>query len=197
MKKIIIFLVIAILSFSGFSQSKTSFGFRGSVNLAQLSNSDLDSKTGLYFGLFVHIKISDLYVLQPELGYSNQGGDAKNALVENADIHYISIAATNKFFVKDSGFHFIIAPGIDLDTDDTFIGLSNRSEGNDITFIDFTVGLGIGIEFKNGLGIEGRYKRGLIDVFSGNFHNFNSDLYEYEKQFNSVFQLGLTYKLKF
>ena len=197
MKNIILVFVISFLSFSSFSQSKTSFGLRSGVNIANLSNANLETKNGLYLGAFVNIKISELYELQPELGYSNQGANAKNIMNENVDIHYISVSITNKFFVKNSGFHFIITPGFDFDSDDTFIGLANSSEGNDVTFIDLNIGLGVGIDFKNGLGIEARYKRGLIDVFSGDWHSFDSQLYEDENQFNTVFQLGIYYKFKF
>lgn len=197
MKKIILFIVILALSFSGFSQSKASFGFRGGANIANLSNSNLDNKTGFYFAAILPIKISSLYTLQPELGYSNQGGISKTTTDQNVDIHYISLTAANKFFVQNSGFHFIIAPGFDFDTDDTFIGLSNRSEGNNITFIDVTIGLGIGYDFNNGLGIEARYKRGVVDVFSDFFNSLDSEQYEKENQFNTVFQLGIFYKFKF
>ncbi|MBP0905262.1 porin family protein [Mariniflexile gromovii] len=197
MKNSILVFVIGFLSFSTFSQSKTSFGFRSGVNIANLSNTNLETKTGLYLGALVNIKISELYTLQPELGYSNQGADAKNTMDENVVIHYISVSVANKFFVKDSPFHFIIAPGFDFDSDDSLIGLANRNEGNDVTFIDLNIGLGIGIDFKNGLGIEARYKRGLVDVFSGDWHSFDSQQYEDENQFNTVFQLGMYYKFKF
>ena len=197
MKNIILAFIISFLSFSSFSQSRTSFGLRSGVNIAKLSNTNLESKTGLYLGAVLPIKISDLYTLQPELGYSNQGAKANNAMNESVDIHYISVSVANKFFVEDSGFHFIIAPGFDLDSDDSVIGLANRTEGNDVTFIDLNIGLGIGVEFKNGLGIEARYKRGLVDVFSGDWHSFDSELYENENQFNTVFQLGIYYKFKF
>lgn len=196
MKKTTLILVAVLLSISSFSQSKTSLGFRGGANLSNLSNTELKSKTGFYLSALAQFKISELYTLQPELGYSLQGGDSKNSIDADLSIHYISIGATNKFFIKDSGIHFLIAPGLDFDTDDTFIGLANRTEGNDVTFIDFTIAAGVGIEFKNGIGIEARYKQGVIDVFSGDFHSFDSQQYEIETQFNSVFQLGMTYKFK-
>jgi len=194
----LLFILIAFgVCINSFSQSEKSFGFRGGVNMSNLTNANLDTKTSGYFGFFAHFKFSELYALQPEIGYSNQGGRTRNSIDDDIVIHYISLSATNKFFVKDSGFHFLIAPGIDFDVDDTLIGLSNRDEGNDITFIDFTFGVGLGYEFKNGLGFEARYKQGLVDVFSGNWHDFELQQYEDEIQFNSVFQFGLIYKFNF
>ncbi|MBC3757209.1 PorT family protein [Hyunsoonleella sp. SJ7] len=197
MKRAVLVFALVVCSSGAFAQSKVSFGFRGAVNLATLSNSDLDTKTGLYLGAILPIRISDIYTLQPEVGYSNQGGDAGISSGGDVDIHYISITITNKFFVKDSGFNFIIAPSFDFDTDDTFIGLANRVEGNDITFVDMSIGLGVGYLFSNGIGIDFRYKRGLIDVFSDTFHSFNSEQYELENQFNTLFQLGITYQFSF
>src|SRR5690606_23663100 len=194
MKNTFLFILVAMIGFLSFSQSRTSFGLRSGVNVSKLSNTDLESKTDFYLGAFVHIKISEKYVLQPELGYSEQGGQAKFATENDVDIHYITISIANKFFVKDSGFHFIIAPGFDFDTDDTLFNIVNRSEGNDVTFMDVNIGLGMGMEFKNGLGIEARYKQGLLDVFSGNWHRFESQQYEDENQFNTVFQIGILYK---
>jgi len=194
MKNKFLFILVVMIGFSSFSQSRTSFGLRSGINVSKLSNTDLESKTDFYLGAFVHIKISEKYVLQPELGYSEQGGQAKFATENDIDIHYITISIANKFFVKDSGFHFIIAPGFDFDTDDTLFNIVNRSEGNDVTFMDVNIGLGMGMEFKNGLGIEARYKQGLLDVFSGNWHRFESQQYEDENQFNTVFQIGILYK---
>lgn len=194
MKNKFLFILVVMIGFSSFSQSRTSFGLRSGINVSKLSNTDLESKTDFYLGAFVHIKISEKYVLQPELGYSEQGGQAKFTTENDIDIHYITISIANKFFVKDSGFHFIIAPGFDFDTDDTLFNIVNRSEGNDVTFLDVNIGLGMGMEFKNGLGIEARYKQGLLDVFSGNWHRFESQQYEDENQFNTVFQIGILYK---
>lgn len=183
-----------MIGFSSFSQSRTSFGLRSGLNVSKLSNTNLESKTSFYLGALVHIKLSEIYVLQPELGYSEQGGQTRFANEEDVDIHYISVSFANKFFVKNSGFHFIIVPGLDFDADDSLVNLVNRSKGNDVTFIDFTMGIGIGAEFKNGLGIEARYKQGLVDVFSGTWHRFESQQYEDETQLNGVFQVGILYK---
>jgi len=184
----------------GQSQSKTGFGIRAGANVSTLSNADLDFKSSVYIGAFMEFKFSKLYSLQLELGYSNQGGLAKNSINSDVKIHYISISAINKIFFQNSGLHFMFGPGLDFDIDDTLIGIANRNgdEGNDITFIDITISLGLGYEFKNGITLEVRYKQGIVDVFSGSFHNFPSQSrYETENQFNNVFQLGLAYKFNF
>lgn len=195
-----LFLVVTIMSLFGisFSQTKKALGLRAGLNISTLTNANLETKSGVYLGVFGHFKFSDMYALQPEINYSNQGGKAIHAGDKDVDIDYISISVTNKLFVKNSGFHFIIAPSFDFDTDDTPVGIANRNEGNDITFLDMAIGLGFGYEFKNGIGIEARYKRGFIDVFSGSWHDFDSEpLYNEENQFNNLYQIGLTYKFDF
>ncbi|MBR9757919.1 MAG: PorT family protein [Algicola sp.] len=193
-KHIIPFLIALFIGLFSVAQTKTSFGLRGNVQITKLSNADLDSKTSGYFGAFVDFRFSDFYALRPELGYSNQGGEAKNNLENDLDIHYISLSISNVLYAKNSGVHFIIAPVFDFDTDDTLIGLSNRKEGNDITFIDVCISAGIGYEFPFGLALEARYKQGLVDVYSGGWHDFSNPKYENETQFNSAIQLGLSFK---
>ncbi len=180
------------------AQNKTSFGLRGGVNISDLSNANLEPKAGAYIGAFLHFRFSELYALQPEVGYSNQGGSNKFSNGDDLEIHYVSISATNKFFVRNTGLHLIIAPSLDFDFDDTPVSLVNREEGNDITFVDLSFAVGLGYEFKNGIAIEARYKHGTLDVFSGDFHDFSTQsIYEEKNQFNRVFQIGLSYRFNF
>ncbi|WP_034247243.1 porin family protein [Aquimarina atlantica] len=198
MKKLL--LVCTCISIFGIAsaQKKTSFGLRGGVNISNLSDSNLETKSGVYIGALLNIRFSELYALQPEIGYSNQGGNTKFATGSDVEIHYLSISATNKFFVKNTGLHFLIAPGIDFDVDDTPVGIVNRDEGNDVTFVDVSIAVGLGYEFKNGIGIEARYKRGTLDVFDGDFHNFSQQsIYKEKNQFNEVLQVGISYRFNF
>ncbi|MCX7551452.1 outer membrane beta-barrel protein [Xanthomarina sp. F2636L] len=195
MKNLLLSICFIFVVSISLSQSKKGIGFRGGINISKITNASLEHKTNAYFGIFYQTRISDFYALQPELGYSNQGGKTKNeGLIY---VEYITIGVTNKFFLSPGlGLYLLARPGLDLDIDDTLIGLINRGEGsgNQATFIDFSMSFGFGFEFKNGLAIEARYKQGLIDVYSGSFHNFDSELYQDRSQFNSVFQIGLAYK---
>lgn len=195
MKRILISICFICLINISFSQSEKGIGFRGGVNISKLTNANLDSKTNAYAGIFYHIRFSDRYALQPELGYSNQGAKSKEDNL--VYIEYLTLGVTNKLFLSpDLGLYMLVTPGFDFDIHDTFIGLINRNEdeGNDATFIDFSLSFGFGIELKNGIVIEARYKQGLMDVYSGSFHNFDSELYENQTQLNSVFQIGIAYK---
>ena len=188
-------IIITALFFIGINaQNKTSLGLRSGVNFSKITHANLETKTSFYAAAILSIKMSELYTLQPELGYSALGASSKNTNMKDININYITLTVASKFFVKNTGLHFIAAPSLNFDFDDTLIGLMNRDEGNDVTFIDISLIGGIGYDFKNGLGIEARYSQGLIDVYSGGFHDFLSNQLEDEIQYNSVFQIGLTYK---
>ncbi|KAB1069027.1 PorT family protein [Tamlana haliotis] len=197
MKKTILALCLSTLMTVSYAQNKASFGLKGGVNLSNISKANLETKTGFNLSMFANIQFTELYALQPELGYSLQGGQSDGYSEADMDIHYISVAVANKFFIKDSGLHFIVAPGLDFDADDTLVGLYNDADGNDVTFVDLTFAFGLGYEFDNGLGFEARYKQGTIDVFSDAFNSFDSDLLSRETQLNSTFQIGVFYKFKF
>lgn len=199
MKKTIISIVFLLMCTVLFAQNKVTFGLRGAANFSNISNTELEPKTGLYLGGLVHIRFSDYYALQPELGYSNQGGDAPRGLDGEVDVHYFSLAVTNNFFVKNSGFHFIISPSLDFDIDDSPISIANNNNDNDLTFMDLAIGLGFGYQFKNGLSIDMRYKQGTINVFSDGFwFDFDNSNNNYDdNQLNNLFQLGLTYKFNY
>ncbi|MDL5511366.1 porin family protein [Arenibacter sp. M-2] len=194
MKKIFLLSLLLILSFTIFAQSKSQLGIRIGANNAKVLHSQLDSKTGLYAGLFLAVRLTDSYTLQPEIAYSNQGGKASIRNGENLNINYVSIGLANKFFVSPhQGFHFILGPSLDVNFDDNFINLINDNDNSlEITPIDLALFGGIGYEFDFGLALELRFKQGLIDL------DFN-DSGEYggnseENQLNRVIQIGLAYK---
>lgn len=200
MKKTVLSIVISLICTVALGQKKVTFGLRGAANIANISNTNLEPKVGPYIGGLVHIRFSDFYALQPELGYSNQGGNAPRGFDNNVDVHYLSLAVTNNFFIKNSGFHFIISPSLDFDIDDSPISIANDDNDNGFTFLDLSIGVGFGYQFKNGLSIDMRYKQGVIDVFSGGFWYDYDDFDEYyddNNQFNNLFQLGLTYKFNY
>ncbi|MFK5878053.1 MAG: porin family protein [Flavobacteriaceae bacterium] len=189
MKKHLLIVVLMLITYSAFSQKKLHLGVKAGVNYSSLSNTSFDYKPGLYVGLFLQVQVSDFYALQPELYYSNQGAKTNFLGAEDVNIHYVSIAFANKFFImNDQRFHLLAGIGLDLDWDDNLINLANSGfETNNIFAVDMTVFGGLGYQFDMGLTIEARYKRGLIGVFT-------DELFEENNHFNSVFQFGLAYK---
>ena len=200
MKKLV--LAIALITVTTtFSQIKVRPGIKMGLNSSNITNLDGSSKTGFNGGLFVNIHLARFYELQVETTYSNQGFneadyigyDYYNDLLYNAqgrdlNIHYLSFGIANKFFiVPNTGLHLIVGPGMDINIDDN---------GADITAADLTLFGGIGYEFPFGLGIEGRYKQGLIDVREDYIDYSNYDYYNGNNPLNAVFQVGVYYKFQ-
>src|SRR5690606_19757116 len=196
MGKTLIFTILLIFSMNAFGQGKTAFGIKMGINNARIDNAPLDHKVAFYGGLFLAVRFTENYTMQPELTYSSQGGKARLGSTENLDINYISIALANKFFVgKDEGFHFILGPGLDFNIDDNFFNLINSTGRNlKITPIDVVIFGGIGYQFDFGLSLDLRYKQGLIDLDFRDRGEYGSDVEK--NQLNSVVQIGLAYKFK-
>lgn len=194
MKNLIFLSLIFIISSNVFAQSKSQLGLRLGVNKASVINSELDRKTGLYAGLFLAVRFTDSYTMQPEIVYSNQGGKASFRNEEELNINYVSLGLANKFFIsRNQGFHFVLGPSIDVNFDDNFINLINDNGDNlKITPIDIAVFGGIGYEFDFGLAMELRFKQGLIDLDFNDSGEYGGNLEE--NQLNRVVQIGLAYK---
>ncbi|WP_179367586.1 porin family protein [Winogradskyella forsetii] len=199
MKRIILSLSLVIATTTEFSQVKFSLGVRLGANYSQITNSELDAKTGLYAGLFTDFRFTSFYALQPEVTYSNQGGKSNTDGIGELDIHYVSIGVANKFYIfKDSGLHFIVGPSIDVNFEANVISLINDDGELEITPFDVTLFGGIGYEFPFGLSVEARYKHGFFDLDAASgewdvYGNYHDD----EDLLNSVIQIGATYKFDF
>lgn len=222
MKKTILFFALLTVSITAFSQVKVRPGIRLGLNAANITNvekksffQNSDIKIAPNAGLFVNIHLSNFYELQVETNYSNQGAKAsyietyningspiRNEVEEDLSIHYVSLAIANKFFViPDVGLHFIVGPSIDINVSEDSI--------YNMTPVDFALFGGIGYEFPFGLGIEARYKQGLIDTrdnydgdsfyagSDGYYIETDGDYYDGDNWLNSVFQLGVYYKFNF
>jgi len=194
MSKAGVFFLVLVLSFLSFSQAQVRPGVKLGLNSSNISNTKLDSKSGVYIGAFVKIPITEYYTLQPELLYSNQGGKSNSDEYGDVNINYLSIGIPNKFYVSPkSGFHFILGLGLDINLKNNFVSLTNFDIDNEISPVDVVVMGGIGYEFDFGLALEARYKQGTISIdFFG-----EDNLYEEAgSNLNGVFQIGASYKFK-
>ena len=89
MKKLIIVTVTLVMFAATVSAQETSFGIKGGLNLAKLSNTNMgsnvnnapgvDAKTlpGFHVGAFLEHKFNDLLGISPEFVYSMQGERVK------------------------------------------------------------------------------------------------------------------------
>lgn len=194
MKKSTILIILFFISCMFCTHAQARPGVKLGVNSSNISNTRLDTKSGLYIGAFVNIPITEYYALQPEVLYSGQGGKSNSPEYGDVEINYLSIVLPNKFYVApNKGFHFILGAGLDINIENNPISLTNGNSNFEISPLDVFFFGGIGYEFGFGLSLEARYKQGTA---STDFFGIN-DLYEKEGgNFNTVFQIGVAYKFK-
>lgn len=194
-------LLLIMASTSALSQVIVRPGAKAGLNASTITNNeDSSRKLGFNGGMFVNISFSRFYELQAEATYSNQGSSWDSyeyydpyldAYIyeeyDDMDLHYLTLGVANKFFVSpDTGFHFIAGPSLDI--------LIDNGNNRGMSPVDLSFFGGIGYEFPTGLGIELRYKQGIIDI--------RDDYYDYDDYYdnmmlNSVLQAGLFYKFNF
>jgi len=199
MKNLLLAIAFISISLPSFSQVKVSPGLRMGLNASNISNHyNSERVLGFNGAMFVNIHFARFYELQPEISYSNQGYNGKQSQFlspfdplitisdEQVKTHYLGLSIANKFFViPDLGLHFIVGPSLEINVSDNAY--------YDVTPIDLSVFGGIGYEFPMGLGLEARYKQGLIDVRDG-YYDYYYDDYNGNLKLNSVFQFSVYYK---
>lgn len=195
MKKSLFITVLCLLAMIE-TQAQVSFspGLRGGANFSKITQTESSFKTDFYIGGYGALKLGKLYTLQPEITYSNQGGNdieihnynfetnQSNVRFETVTISYVSVGIINKFnFNEQVNFH--LGPLIDIQT-------GRNIYSNSEVDLAFTAGLGYNI--TNSLAIEGRIKKGIVDVFDSYYQSSNSPFVgSYNTNF--LFQLGLSY----
>lgn len=195
-------LAIALLLFFAIVniQAQVTFkpGLRGGFSFSTISEMHADYKTDFYIGGFGEINITKRYALQPEITYTRQGSnnvrrnysDVNSGIerVEIRDLHldYLSLALINKF-TFGPGIQIQFGPALDVLLYDNLI---KRKQCNDLAFVT-----GIAYKVSPNLTIEGRLKKGFLDVLdSGYYHNDRNDDYLFgDYNTNVNFQLGLSY----
>ncbi|WLD23179.1 porin family protein [Flavobacterium dauae] len=187
----IIFLGLMTLGFTA-AQAQKEFkaGLRGGLNISTIEDIEASSKTGFYIGAFGNIKLTKFYSLQPELNFSMQGANdvllsdryfpETNGGKADVPLNYLGLTVMNKFNLKS--FFLQVGPSLDL--------LLTESRYND-SRADLSLNLGLGYDITENLSIEGRYKAGIADVIDD-----DTDWLFYfgDINYNSVFQVGLSYK---
>jgi len=179
-KTLMLVAVMALISMSSMAQT---FGVKAGVNISNLkvdgdgASASFDSKVGLAIGAFAKFNLSEEFVFQPELLFSQYGA---KVIEENLKLNYISIPLMAKYYF--GGFNVQAGPQLGL--------LMSAKAGDEdvkdgMKGMDFGLNLGAGYDFENGLGIDARYNIGLS--------NIAEDTEDDAKLLNKGFQFTLSY----
>lgn len=190
MKKIL-FLAAAVILTANMASAQFTWGVKGGLNLANISNLEMDMKPSIYVGAFGEYQVSDFFGVAGELVYSRQGA----ALSADGDktktrLNYLNVPVLAKFYV---------AKGLSIDLGPQFgflIGAKQwaKVDGNSASVdikdvvkgFDLGVGMGLSYNISDNILVQARYNLGLTDGWKNN----DSD----DKFKNNVIQVGVGYR---
>ena len=199
-KKLLLSLALIMGSVLAFSQAQVAVGLKGGLNFAKLDvnssvSDNYENRTGFHGGAFVLVKLSKIGI-QPEIIFSKQGADYKQALsattfqnIENS-FDYINIPIMLKLYTVaginlQAGPQFGFLSGGEIKS--TIAGITTTLDAKDyVKGSDLSLALGAGWDLPFGLTIDARYNLGLSKI---------NDASGSDDTKNRVFQISAGYKL--
>jgi hypothetical protein len=166
------------------------WGLKGGINLAKTeirNSTDLDFKAGTHIGGLAHIHLSRHLALQPELMYSNQGGELELGNTEyKSKLHYVNLPILLQY-MTGSGFRIQTGPqvGVLLSAKDKVNDTETDADDN-FESTDFSWSFGASYITKKGFGVDARYNHGISNISDAPNNKFR----------NRVFQFGVFYQFR-
>lgn len=209
MKKII-FSSIAIMLFGFVSAQDVKYGIKGGLNVSNFSGDtdgvDLKFRLGLNIGVFVEVKLSDKFSIQPEVLYSQQGAkliiagnfnDGYNItsfkVTDKENLAYINVPVMFKYYAIEK-FSIEVGPQIGfLVSEKAKIKAEGRTiEESDREYykkVDFGLNFGAEYDFTENIFVGARYNLGLTNIGT-------TAPGDDGKNHNRVFSLSVGYRFK-
>jgi hypothetical protein len=180
-----ILFAILLLSLSVLTRAQdTHFGIKAGMNVSSLDvkdGVDWDSRVGVHIGGLAHVHLSPHFGVQPELVFSQQGGESGNTKWK---INYLNIPVLFQY-MTGTGFRFQTGPqlgfAVSSEVKDGDVEMDND---DDVNTMDLSWSFGASYLFPGGLGIDARYNHGISDIYEPS---------NWEVR-NRVFQIGLFYQ---
>ena len=182
-------------------QLASNFPSSSSVNLNKLYNQGTEWLLGLNAGLHGTLQLSEKVGLNADLLYNQRGfkGITKDSSFQDVNyssrFHYLSLPLYGSLRLMPR-----LAFELGAETS-YFLNLSGKSGGvridgesnNSVTKVDFGLIAGLSFELTDRLSLQGRYYRGLKDVFDVTFTDVNGAELDINPRFtNHGVQLSLT-----
>lgn len=213
MKKLLLFIALAIMSQTHLKAQELNLGAKAGVNFANLGGDDYEakSKTGFHLGLVAEFMITERFGIQPEVLYSTQGTKIEESgselgfdydIKSQLDLDYVNVPILAKFYFTDA-LNLQLGPQIGFlvkGEQDYTVTMDDETESGkeDIKdyakSTDFGLAAGLGYKFYGGLFVNARYVFGLSNITKDNQdvddalgEEFSSD----SKMKNNVFQISL------
>jgi len=193
-----VLLIVSCFYFLGATNAQSSihsnFGIKAGAQAAKLGQPEInwDTRYSWHAGLLAHLHMSEHFAIQPELVYSNQGGE--HILVgaeKKLELGYINIPVLFQY-MTGSGFRFQAGPqiGFLVNAKQDLNGVKSDIK-DDLKKTDFMLLVGASYITKSGLGFDARYGYGLTDIA-----NSDSGSGMGEDLNNLLIQVGVFYQFK-
>ena len=157
--------ILTLLSSDKVNAQQSRFGLKGGANFSTIGGdaNDTELRTSFHVGAFVAIQSSNKLVIQPELLYNSMGTSFKNNN-DKTRFEYLSMPIMFRVFPIE-GISLDVGPQVSLllasETDYGFFDIDNS---NELTDVDFSVGLGMTYQSQD-IMFGVRYNLGLSDTW--------------------------------
>lgn len=172
MKKILLFVAVATLSFTAVQSQSVRFGAKAGVNFASVNGDDFDETdgvTGFQVGAVAKIGFTELLALQPEILFSAQGYSVDFTGDDDGQVRlgYIILPVMADFTIVEGlslqggpQFGFNVVSGYKIDGEDW------EDFEDDETPESFDLGVGIGAQYVLPINLffQARYVIGISDI---------------------------------
>ncbi|OXG04435.1 outer membrane protein with beta-barrel domain [Flavobacterium araucananum] len=182
MKKIIL-SAIAVMTFAFVNAQDVKYGVKGGLNLSNFFGDvgDFKLRAGFNAGVFVEVKLSEKFAIQPEVLYSQQGAKFKISgsyfdgpnynffrTTFKYNLGYVNVPVMFKYypvkkFAIEAGpqIGFLVSADGKSKTDDVTTEISIKDFYNTI---DFGLNLGAGYDLTENISVGARYNFGLANI---------------------------------
>lgn len=193
MKKIYSTLVLILgiatsVSAQDTATHQSNAGIKGGYNLAAVSfdgDGETGQRHGFHIGVYGESFISESFSIQPELMYSQQGYEIKDANgTFTQKLNYINLPVMLKAY-PSKNFFLEAGPqiGLAISHKEEYDGLFSSSQEYDPNNFDWGMNFGAGFKTNSGISLGMRYHLGL------------GDLYDEGKAQNRVWQFSVGFDL--
>lgn len=208
MKHIILIISLLILS-AGMLSAQSTVGLRGGINLANFSGDDVsansDNKPGVNAGVIIQIVLSESFLLQPEVLYSQRGAQSKTTIagIETESYTYLNYAELPIMFKYNFDLNgLLLQPYIGPDLrylidakqkTKVSVGSSSSTSNTDledINAIDYGFNAGLDLVIGRNLVLGARYSLGLRNIEEKDSSN---DTIPDMKNSGLMFSLGILF----
>lgn len=174
---VLVFFFAVIQITTAQEKSEYKLGFKGGINFTNVGTTTgvtNKSLTGVHFGLFAKLPITNSFAVQPELYFTTKGGELtyQNVVVDGTakfNLNYIEVPVLAVFKIFP-GFNFQVGPYASYlvsskvkNVNEVSFNFEDNIQSGDFNKFDTGLMAGFGIDVKS-VEIGVRYNFGLLKV---------------------------------